>query len=91
MTARNYNHPLPSLLVVANNSVRNPHFEWGDETICVGNVDYHLTSVSFVKPGHHYVLTCRFLISAHVSCETEEKETENAWFFYDDTVCGGDL
>jgi hypothetical protein len=90
-TARNYTHPLPSLLVVANNSVRNLHFEWGDETIWVGNVDYHLAAVSFVKPGYHYVLTCRFLISAHASCEVEEEETENAWFFYDDTVRGGDL
>jgi hypothetical protein len=90
-TTRNYNHPLPSLLVVANNTVRNPHFEWGDETIWVGNGDYHLGTVSFVKPRYHYVLTCRFLVSAQASCEAEEEETENACFFYDDTVRGGDL
>jgi hypothetical protein len=89
--SRTFDHPLPSMLILANNDIRQPKFQWGDETIWIGTVDYHLTAVSFVQPGHHYVLTCRFLFPAFAEDEVEDNDAKEPWYFYDDTVRGGKI
>jgi hypothetical protein len=86
---RTFSHPLPALLVVANHEGRAPKYQWGEETLWLGHVDYHLAAVAYLKPGFHYILTCRFKFQEFSMDPTSFAEANAPWFLFDDTVDHG--
>jgi hypothetical protein len=82
---------LPSSLILASNTTRDPVFQWGEDILWVGNVDYHLPAVFYVKLGSHYVITCRFQHEEMTSDVEEYNVALDGWYFYDDTIDHGKL
>jgi hypothetical protein len=89
--SRTFDFPLPSSLILASNTTRDPVFQWGEDILWVSDVDYHLVAVSYVKPGSHYVLTCRFQNGEMTSDAEEDNDAIDGWYFYDDTIDHGRL